>query len=178
LQTRRRGIGIAEHLAIQMQGRQRLGIQERTPSWRDASPISGFFATFVPRWFIIIHMYGRRASCRILKRSTLMLLLLLTTWAAMAAAFVWALAPFLTPMVYPYPSDWTEADLIRHVWPFHLVPPEWGSTSPDYMQWMAAEIKARLAVVFLGWLGGITFVIRRYIRSHKTPVPGRPAGAC
>jgi len=102
-----------------------------------------------------------------MKKSTLMLLLLLITWAAMAAAWFWALVPFLTPMVYPFPSDWTEADLIRHLWPFHLVQPEWVSTPPDYMQWTMAETKARLAVVLLGWLVSITLLIRRYIMRRK-----------
>jgi hypothetical protein len=109
-----------------------------------------------------------------MKKSTLMLLLLLITWAAMAVAFFWALAPFiLTPLSYLFPSDWTDADLVRHLWPCHLVPPEWVSAPPDYGQWVVAETKARLAVVFLGWLVSITFIVRRYIRSHKKPVPDR-----
>ena len=101
-----------------------------------------------------------------------MLLLLLITWAAMAAAWFWALVPFLTPMVYPFPSDWTEADLIRHLWPFHLVQPEWVSSPPnyDYGQWLQAELLARLSVVFLVWVVSNILADRIYSRIHDKHV--------
>ena len=108
-----------------------------------------------------------------MKKSRFIVWLLLATLAAIAAAWFWALSPLLTLFGYIYPSDWTDADLVRHIWHFRLVQPEWVCTPPEYMSWSEAEALARLSVVFLGWLVCITFIIRRYLRSHKKPTPNK-----
>ena|ERR1039457_4303994 len=118
-----------------------------------------------------------------MKRSRFIVWLLLATLAAIAAVWFWALRPLLTPLFYLHPTDWTDADLVRHIWHFRLVQPDWVSTPPDYMRWSQAETLARLSVVFLGWLVSITFIIRRYLRSHKKPTPNKSpkptaVGAC
>jgi hypothetical protein len=105
-----------------------------------------------------------------MKRSEFIVWLLLATLAAMAAAWFWALNPLSPMMGYLYPPDWSEADLVRHIWHFRLVQPEWVSTPPDYLRWSEAETLARLSVVFFGWLGGITFIIRRMCEVTKADV--------
>jgi hypothetical protein len=108
-----------------------------------------------------------------MKESTLIVPLLLITLAASAAVGFWALLPIFTMLGYIHPADWTDADLVRHIWHFRLVQPEWVGSPPmySYTRWMVAETLARLSVVFLGWLVSITFIIRRYLRSHKEPTP-------
>jgi hypothetical protein len=104
-----------------------------------------------------------------MQKLTFMVFLLLITLAAIGAAWFWALPPLLTPLFYLHPTDWTDADLVRHIWHFRLVQPEWVSTPPDYMRWSVAETLARLTVVFLGWATSIMFIERRYFRSHNEP---------
>ena len=106
-----------------------------------------------------------------MKRSTFISWFVVITLAAVALAWFWALPPLLTPLLYIYPTDWTQADLVGHIWHFRLVQPEWVSTPPDYMRWSLAETLARLTVVFLGWLGGTAFLTRRYLSSRKRPSP-------
>jgi len=74
-----------------------------------------------------------------------------------------------TNLGYIYDSNWTDADLVRHIWHFRLVQPEWICSPPDFLRWVEVETLARLSVVFLGWLVSITFIIRRYFKSHKKP---------
>src|ERR1035441_249465 len=64
-------------------------------------------------------------------------------------------------LLYIHPSGWTDADLVRHLWPFRLIQPEWVSSPPqyDYLCWTQAETLARLGVVFLGRLGSTAWVI-------------------
>ena len=90
------------------------------------------------------------------------------TLAAIAAAWFWALAPMTTSLFYIHPSGWTDADLVRHLWHFRLVRPEWASSPPqyDYLRWTQAETLARLGVVFLGWLGSAAWLIRRHRRGR------------
>src|SRR5258706_7238392 len=45
------------------------------------------------------------------------------------------------------------------------------------MRWSQAETLARLAVVFLGWLGGTTLLTRRYLIGRKRSSPNRCAAA-
>lgn len=112
-----------------------------------------------------------------MQKSRFIDLLLLSTLAAIAAALFWALLPMFTMLGYIHPPDWTDADLVRHIWHFRLVQPEWVSSPPrySYTRWMVAESLARLSVVFLGWLVSITFIIRRYLRSRKKPMPNKQA---
>ena len=95
-----------------------------------------------------------------MQKSRLIVLLLFSALAAIAAAWFWALRPLLTALAYLHPTGWTDADLIRHIWHFRLVQPEWVSTPPDYFHWEVAETLARLAVVFLGWLTSTTIIAR------------------
>jgi len=106
-----------------------------------------------------------------MKRSTFISWFVFITLVSVALAWFWALPPLLTPLAYLYPTDWTQADLVRHIWHFRLVQPEWVSTPPDYMRWSQAETLARLAVVFLGWLASTTFLTRRYLSGRKRPSP-------
>jgi hypothetical protein len=108
-----------------------------------------------------------------MQKQRLIVLLLLATLVALAAAWFWALPPLLTPLLYMHPTDWTQADLVRHIWHFRLVQPEWVSTPPDYMRWAEAETLARLIVVFLAWLTATTFLVRRYMRSHRDTSPNK-----
>src|ERR1043165_3852720 len=106
-------------------------------------------------------------------KTTLRFQLAVITLTALAAAWFWALPPILTPLLYLHPSTWTEADLVRHLWHFRLVQPEWVSSPPqyDYLRWAQAETLARLALVFLGWLGGSTCLLRRHQRQRPGPPP-------
>src|SRR6516165_3208848 len=85
------------------------------------------------------------------------------TLAALAAVWFWALPAILTPLFYLHPSNWTDADLVRHLWHFRLVQPEWVSSPPqyDYLRWAHAETLIRLALVLLGWQGASTWLVRR-----------------
>lgn len=96
-----------------------------------------------------------------MKKSRLIIRLAVVTLIALALAWFWALAPMLTPLLYLHPTDWTDADLVRHVWHRRLVQPEWVSTPPDYLRWAQAETLARLGVVFLGWFCSTALLIRR-----------------
>jgi hypothetical protein len=105
------------------------------------------------------------SSGHAVNKSRFIILLLLATLAALATVWFWALNPFLTLLGYIYPSNWNEADLVRHIWHFRLVQPEWVSSPPDFMRWSEAETLARLSVVFICWLVIIAFIIRQYCRS-------------
>ena len=107
--------------------------------------------------------------CRITRReiSVAYPLISLAVMAAMVATLFWALAsapPFLIWISRP---SWTDADLIRDIWHFRLVQPEWLGSPPNLSRWERAETLARLAVVFLGWLAVTGFINRRYFRRLK-----------
>jgi len=108
---------------------------------------------------------------RAVKKQTFIILLLLITLASLAAAWFWALPPLLTPLFYMHPTDWTDADLVRHLWHFRLVQPEWVSTPPDYLRWALAETLARLLVIFVIWLTAVIFLERRYLSGHSNTPP-------
>ena len=111
-----------------------------------------------------------------MKKQMFIALLVVITLAAMAAAWYWALRPLLTPLLYIHPADWTDADLVRHIWHFRLIQPEWLSSSPDYLRWCEAETLARLAVVLLSWLASTTFITRRYLRGRRSTPPPEKQG--
>ena len=104
-------------------------------------------------------------------KAALRIQLVVVTLAAVAAAWFWALPPILTPLLYLTPTNWTDADLVRHLWHLRLIQPEWVSSPPqyDYLRWAQAETLARLGVVFLGWLGGVAWATRRYLRKRRQP---------
>ena len=95
------------------------------------------------------------------------------TLAAIAAGWFWGVAPMTTSLLYIHPSGWTDADLVRHLWPFCLIQPEWVSSPPqyDYLCWTQAETLARLGVVFLGRLGSTAWVIGRHLRGRASTSP-------
>jgi hypothetical protein len=97
------------------------------------------------------------------------------TLAAFAAAWFWTLSPFLTPLLYIHASNWTDADLVRHLWHFRLIQPEWVGNAPqyDYLRWAQAETFARLAVVLLGWAGGAGRILWRHRQGHKATPPNK-----
>src|SRR5689334_24809264 len=99
------------------------------------------------------------------------------TLAGIAAAWFWALPPMTTSLLYLCPHNWTEADLVRHLWHFRLVRPEWVAIPPqyNYLRWAQAETLARLSVVFLGWIGGAAWISRRHFRGRSVPRPNWPA---
>jgi hypothetical protein len=92
------------------------------------------------------------------------------TLAAFAVAWFWALAPITASLLYICSKSWTQADLVRHLWHFRLVQPEWVGSPPDfdYLRWAQAETLARLGAVTLGWLAGALWIMRRH--------PGRKCG--
>jgi hypothetical protein len=99
------------------------------------------------------------------------------TLAAVAATWFWALPPMTTSLLYLCPSSWSEADLVRHLWHFRLVQPEWVASPPryDYLRWVEAETLARLGVVLLGWIGGAAWILRRHLRGRTVARPNPPA---
>src|ERR1051326_8063002 len=109
-----------------------------------------------------------------MRKSTLIVLLVVTTVAALATAWFWALAPMTTALLYIHSTGWTDADLVRHIWHFRLLQPEWVSTPPDYLRWTQAETLARLAVVLLGWLLSSTILLRRYSKSPRKALANKP----
>src|SRR3954454_1451831 len=110
-------------------------------------------------------------------KTTLRFRLGVITLAAIAAAWFWALPPILTPLFYLHPTNWTDADLVRHIWHFRSIQPEWVSSPPqyDYIRWAQAETLARWAVVILGWLGVGAFQAGRDVRVRKH-APRQPTG--
>jgi hypothetical protein len=99
------------------------------------------------------------------------------TLVAIATGWFWAVAPMTTSLLYVHPSGWMEADLVRHLWQFRLIQPEWISSPPQfaYLRWSQAETLARLGVVFLGWLGSTAWVIGRHLRGSASTSPHNAA---
>ena len=102
------------------------------------------------------------------------------TLAAVAAAWFWAVAPMTTSLLYIHPSDWTDADLVKHFWHFRVIQPEWVGSPPqyDYLRWTQVETLARLGAVFLGWLVSASWILwphtpgRTAHGKGQTPTPG------
>jgi hypothetical protein len=95
------------------------------------------------------------------------------TLVAMAAVWLWALPPMTTPLLYVCPHNWSDADLVRHLWHLRLVEPEWVADPPryDYLRWAQDETLARLSLVFLGWLTGSTWLFRRNPAGRQAKSP-------
>jgi hypothetical protein len=99
------------------------------------------------------------------------------TLAAIAAAWFWALPPMTTSLLYLCPHNWSDADLVRHLWHFRFVQPQLVASPPqyDYLRWAQAETLARLSVVLLGWISGGGWVLWRHFRGRTVPRPTPPA---
>ena len=108
---------------------------------------------------------------RTLQKSCLALFQLLNTLGALAAVCCWAVSPFF--MVIGYIWSGSEADLIRQLFPFRVVQPEWLS-SPDYGHWIMVETSARLTAVFLLWAGISALIAIRYRRISQSAQPTHP----
>ena len=110
-------------------------------------------------------------------RATLRFRLVVITLAAVAAAWLWALAPTTTALLYLHPNGWTEADLVRHLWRFRIIQPDWLSSPPqyDYLRWTQAETLARLGLVFLGCLGSAAWMAGCHRRGRAIPPPQNAA---
>jgi hypothetical protein len=108
------------------------------------------------------------------------------TLAAVAAAWFWAITPMTTTLAYICPRDWTDADLVRHLWHFRLIQPEWVGSPPQYsyLRWTQAEALARLCAVFLGWMGCVSWMSWRHAPGRtaygkgRTPMPWGIPGRC
>ncbi|MGD1087200.1 MAG: hypothetical protein ABR955_00530 [Verrucomicrobiota bacterium] len=54
----------------------------------------------------------------------------------------------------------TEAEIIRRHCPIRLIQPEWVNSQPDLLlNWTLVETKARLALVAVLWLCGISVIV-------------------
>jgi hypothetical protein len=110
-----------------------------------------------------------------MQKRTFIVLLLLTTLAAIAAVWFWALTPLHAPLFYIHPTDWTDADMVRAIWHFRLVQPEWVSSPPDYFLWAQAETLARGIMVLLAWATTAILLEKRYLRSQRNTSPNQAA---
>jgi hypothetical protein len=75
---------------------------------------------------------------------------------------IWAMHPLLSPPQGLMPSDWSDAQLIRDRYPFHLIAPTWVS---DVAQWMFAETFARLGAILVC----IFIFIFAKVKHHEKP---------
>jgi hypothetical protein len=121
--------------------------------------------------------FGPRRVLEYSVKATLRMQLVVITLAAVAAAWFWAITPITTSLLYIHPSDWTDADLVRHLWHCRLIQPEWVSSPPqyDYLRWTQAEALARLCAVFLGWLGSASWIIWRHAPGRTISPPSKAA---
>jgi hypothetical protein len=87
---------------------------------------------------------------------------------ALLIAFFWALDPMLTAIFMMTRSNITDGELIRQIWHFRIVPPEWIRGPGQLMRWMEVEACARLAVVFLAWLASVFTLVRRHRSRAKS----------
>jgi hypothetical protein len=92
---------------------------------------------------------------------------LLTILAAVLVWF-WAFRPVFTPLIYLQPTGYGPPPSIWYsIWHFHLVPPKWVGTPPDYPGWEKAEALVRVAVIFICWIMSIIFNEWLYSMRHK-----------
>jgi hypothetical protein len=104
--------------------------------------------------------------------------------AAIAAAWFWVLPPLVTSIVVMCPTDWSGADLVRHLWQLRLVEPDWVASMPgydlvgDYLRWVRAETLARLGVVLVAWISGAGWIARRHMCAGAAARPKPPTPVC
>ena len=108
-------------------------------------------------------------NSRIMRKSTFFVLFVaVITLIALAAVWFWAFAPVLIPLNSINSTELTSADVVRRVWHFRLVQPEWVSNPTDYVLWSRAESLVRFLLVVLGWLLGVAFVVRDHWISRRS----------
>jgi hypothetical protein len=96
----------------------------------------------------------------------LVLKLLLVTFAAMGSAY-YAIGSVNISGITS--NNFTAADIIRERCPVHLVRPEWvpGKDQGDMLlSWTVIEIKARLIILLILWMLGVTAIVWRYPWRH------------
>jgi hypothetical protein len=116
---------------------------------------------------------------RDMQKRTFIIFLSVATVIALTAIWFWAIAPLVTPLISINSNEFTSADVVRRVWHFRLVQPEWVSTT-NYVRWTQVESLIRSILVVLGWSVGVAFVIRRHSSSHRgapSDAPSQPMAA-
>ena len=120
-----------------------------------------------------------------------LLMILLTTLAVLWAAWYWAFV-LLTSFEILSPASWTDADLIRSLWHFRLIRPEWVGSPPEYLRWAWTETLTRIVILFsAGWqcASGSTTDISKNIQwpvyasvvattCEPRPIAARNAASC
>ena len=104
---------------------------------------------------------------------TLTLQLVSATLVALLLVVFWALDPILTAYFILSRPHITDAELIRLVWHFRLIPPEWVSGPNQLFRWQEAEVYARLTVVFVAWTVSSIALIMRHRRGKPRHLTGR-----
>lgn len=101
--------------------------------------------------------------------------LLAVTAIGLAMTWLWAAPPVTTSLLYIHSNGWTDADLVRHIWPVRLVQPGWVTSPPqyDYLRWTQAETLARLSVVFIAWIASVGGIVRTSLRRQPFNRPSR-----
>jgi hypothetical protein len=102
------------------------------------------------------------------------------TLVALALLVLWVLDPIMTAIFMMSRSGAADAELIRQVWHYCLVPPEWIRPPNQWAKWELLEIHARLSVVVLGWTLSVAALTKRYLRGrqdHLTHQWSEPAPA-
>jgi hypothetical protein len=97
----------------------------------------------------------------------------LATLGAAAAVWFWALPVLLCFISYMHSPSHppTDAQMIRDLWSFRLIQPEWLSRASDHTpdllwRWQATETAIRASLVFLLWTLAMVW-IRRHHRLLK-----------
>ena len=104
-------------------------------------------------------------------KSAFIIALAVLTLTALAVAWFWALGPVNTSFIWAGPPTKGDSVLVKSIWHFRLIPPEWGNSFFDYSRWCFVETCARLAVVFLGWCVTLKLVERGYLHVRTKPLP-------
>ena len=89
------------------------------------------------------------------------------TLLALGIAFFWALDPILVAIFMMIQSGTTDAELIRQIWHFRLVQPEWIARPNQFIRWQQAEACARLSLVFIAWVASVIALITRHRRGKR-----------
>src|SRR5439155_15340083 len=95
----------------------------------------------------------------------------LTTLVAAAAVWFWALSVMFCFISYMYSPSHppTDAQMIRDLWPFRLVQPQWLGRASDHtwdllVRWQATETSVRTLLIFLLWAA---LVVRLVYTHHR-----------
>src|SRR5437867_2089964 len=97
-------------------------------------------------------------------KRTLTLEIIGVTLIALVLTVFWVLDPILTAVFMMSRPGWTDADMIRQIWHFCLVPPEWIRPPNQWEKWELLEVYARFSVVVIGWALAVAALVKRYLR--------------